>query len=596
MEKKSFLLVALLVLTGFFAQAQSYRRTISVEFNQAPTSFKIDVAKLKFNKEFAYSLTIDDGYIDVWNVAYPLIQGNAVLETDIYQGNNYGSGMPFQKTGGYAFDDGCGHQIPFHLGLAINASQVAKNASRLNWWHLSTLYDAGWDILNHGHFHVEAPPIDFQDEIVQNALDIQSHIGFYPRHFAIPANQPAYAPETVTHGMVATYGAVMGFQGVYNGGLWNVKDDVSPVNNNQLKLLRTSVPVDSASMNLDALKTKINSIANMAPNQTIWYNEYTHAVGAGTNQYPNVSNMGFQMLRDYLDFLQQDYSQKMWVAGLQEVEEYLYVRQNAVITNQSLSGNILTFDVTLSDNQPDQRHFDLSLLVDGVDASISNITVQGDGYSTTNASTGLINFALVPEVCHDYVIGSDLYFDVNAMPGPYGKITVQSGATLNITPGSELSFCENGELIVEPGASVNFLGVLTSSSHWKGVHLLKNTTQSGHFRSYQGALIERADFGILADIFDGFNSEEIPVVCERTTFRDNHQAMNFTTLNGAFYQCNFINTSNFSNPLGFSAFAQLTNIFSPGVRFSNCRFIESRDGLTLTNNGILSSYAFIIVE
>ncbi len=394
MKKYSFFLVVLFLCIAFFAQAQSYTRTVSVEFDAIPNSYTIDVAKLKYNKDFAYSLTIDDGYKDVWNVAYPLIQGNWVLENDIFQGYNYGSGMPFQKVGGYTFDDGCGHQVPFHLGLAINASQIAKNASRINWWHLQALYDAGWDILNHGHYHVEALPIDFEDEIKENAEQVDDHIGFFPRHFAIPANQPVYAPETTSQGMVATYGAVMGFQGVYNGGLWDVEGDIAAVNSG-LQLLRTSVPVDSASMNLDALKAKINSIAAMAPNQTIWYNEYTHAVGAGNNQYPNVSNLGFQLFRDYLDFLQQDYSQQIWVAGLQEVEEYLFVRQNTTISNQSLNGNILTFDVTLSTSQPSQRHFDLSLLVNGIGANINNVTVQGTGFQSFNTATGLINVELV---------------------------------------------------------------------------------------------------------------------------------------------------------------------------------------------------------
>ena len=582
-------------LNGHQVAAQSYTRTVSVEFDSAPNSYSIDIAKLKYNKDFAYSLTIDDGYIDVWNVAYPLVQGNAVLETDMYQGHNFGSGMPFQKIGGYSHSDGCGNQVPFHFGLAINASQVSINASRLNWYHLTTLYNAGWDILNHGHFHVEAPPIDFQDEIVQNAIDIQNNIGFYPRHFAIPANQPAYATETDSHGMVATYGAVMGFQGVYNGGLWNVKDDVAAVND-QLQLLRTSVPVDSASLSLDALKAKIQSIAAMTPEQVIWYNEYTHAVGAGTNQYPNVSNIGFQLLKDYLDFLLQDYGHKMWIAGLQEVEEYLFVRQNAVISNQTVNGNVLTFDVTLDATQPDQRRFDLSLLVGGVGANIVNVWGDGDFYLTKNPSSGLINLALVPEVCHDYIISSDLYFDANAMPGPYGKITVQSGATLNITPGQELSFCENGELIVAPGGSVNFLGVLTANSHWKGIHVQKNAMQSGQFRSYQGALIENAEYGILMDAHEGFNSDEIPVICERTTFKNNHQGINISNNLGDFYQCNFVNGSNFSHPYGFSAFAKLTNISSPGVFFKKCRFVESRIGLTLINDGIISNNAVFNIE
>lgn len=595
MKNNHFFLLALFVLTAFFAQAQSYTRTVTVLFDSAPSSYSIDVAKLKYNKDFAYSLTIDDGYIDVWNVAFPLIQGNSVVEADVYQGHNYGSGAPFQKIGGYTFSDGCGNEIPFHLGLAINASQVGQYANRLKWWQLNTMFDAGWDILNHGHLHDELPPIDFYDEIVQNAVDINNSIGFYPRHFAIPANQPAYASETKNHGMVATYGNVAGFKGMYSDGFWNVNGDISDINNH-LELLRTSVPIEGAPMNLQTLKTKIQSIANMVTNQTIWYNEYTHAVGAGSNQYPNISNLGFDLLKDYLGFLQNDYGQKIWVAGLQEVEEYLFVRENAAITNQSLVGNVLTFDVTLSASQPDQRHFELSLLVDGLGASVLNIDVLGNEYATSNPATGLVNFQLVPVQCHDYVISGNIHFDEYSMPGPYKTITVESGAVFNITPGKELSFCENGQLIIKPGGSVNFLGTLTANTHWKGIRIEKNTSQIGIFRSYQGALIENADQGLFMNSNEGISLEEIPIICERTTFKNCHQGVNISFNQASFYQCSFINSDNFMHPSGFSAFAKLASISVPGVLFSRCKFVDARVGVILSNNGIIAENAVFIVE
>ncbi|HHB79954.1 MAG TPA: hypothetical protein ENK85_12040 [Saprospiraceae bacterium] len=393
MKKYYLTLTGMCMLIGFFAQAQEYTQSVTIQFDVVPASYTIVPADLKYNKNVAYSLTIDDGYVDVWNVAYPLIQGNPVVETDMFLGNNYGSGMPFQRVGGYRFSDGCGQMLPFRLGLAINASQMGKNSRRLSWEQLKTLYQADWDILNHGHYHAEELPIDFQDEIVQNAGQINDHIGFYPRHFAIPANQSAYVGKTQNLGMVATYGAVNGFLGVYNNGYWQVGGDISAVNNH-LKLIRTSVPVDSASLNLSALMSKFQSIATLGQTQPIWYNEYTHAIGAGTNQYPTNSNLGFQLFRDYMGFIADNYADVVWIAGLQEVEEYLYVRDNALITNQVLNGNQLTFDIVLSHAQEDQRHFDLSLLVKPIGAQITNISVANDSNASSNKSTGLINLSL----------------------------------------------------------------------------------------------------------------------------------------------------------------------------------------------------------
>ena len=592
-----FLMVGLLALLGAPLQAQStYKRTVTVEFDAPPADFTIDVAKLKFNKNIAYSLTIDDGLADVWNVAFPLVNGKPVTENATYAGINYGSGAPFTKVGGYNTDDGCGHDVRFKLGVALNAGFISDaSESRLNWSEVDSIYQAGWDILNHSYTHDDALPIDFQQEIETNSTVINDHLGFYPRHFAIPANLPVYAAETANWGMKGTYGAVHGFLGEFSDGYWAV-DDVSSVNT-QLQLMRTSVPIDGASANLPALQNSFNNVAAAAQTSPVWYNEYTHAVRAEAGVFPNSSNLGFQLLKDYLNFIETDYGDQVWVAGLQEVEEYLYVRQNSAILNPTVQGNSLTFDVVLDASQPDQRHFDISLIVSALGANVTSISVQGNEYATTNPATGLVNLALAPVTCQDYVISADTYFNADEMPGPYGKITVQSGATLHITPGSELRFCTGGELIVEPGAKVNLLGDLIADDvHWKGVHLLKNNSASGQFRSYQGALIKNADFGILAEANTSYVSSSIPIVCERTTFLNNHQGVNISSNSASFLECNFENNNTYQHPFGFSAFAKLNDIIGGAVHFSNCDFNELRDGVLLQDNGIMASNAAYIVE
>ncbi len=80
-----------------------------------------------------------------------------------------------------------------------------------------------------------------------------------------------------------------------------------------------------------------------------------------------------------------------WVAGAEEVYDYMMVKQNIVLS-QTLVGNQLTVRLDTTNIPSGLRHYALSLLVNS-DATISSITYGSDFsiYHTDNKTTGLIN-------------------------------------------------------------------------------------------------------------------------------------------------------------------------------------------------------------
>jgi hypothetical protein len=94
---------------------------LKITFASPPSSVSVSKAPLRYNKDFAYSFTMDDGYISQYKVALPLFKGGTIpgsLSTPIGDQGGDGSFSP-----GLFYTDGCGNDIPFRAGLAIYSWQ-----------------------------------------------------------------------------------------------------------------------------------------------------------------------------------------------------------------------------------------------------------------------------------------------------------------------------------------------------------------------------------------------------------------------------------------------------------------------------------------
>lgn len=56
---------------------------IIITFDSPPTNFSVSKANLKYDKDFAYSFTMDDGLIPQYTIAFPVLQSTGgVYKTD----------------------------------------------------------------------------------------------------------------------------------------------------------------------------------------------------------------------------------------------------------------------------------------------------------------------------------------------------------------------------------------------------------------------------------------------------------------------------------------------------------------------------------
>ena len=115
----------------------------------APLSSMPSVSKaaLRYDKDFAYSLTFDDGGVDGYTCALPALEG----------GTSACSGSTLT---GLSFTDGCGNDLFFKAGLAWNAANAlgqdahdGRIVGKMTWQQLDALYAKGWDVFNHSFSH-----------------------------------------------------------------------------------------------------------------------------------------------------------------------------------------------------------------------------------------------------------------------------------------------------------------------------------------------------------------------------------------------------------------------------------------------------------
>lgn len=288
---------------------------------------QVRVAPLKYNKHFAYSFTLDDGYRSAYLTAFPLLNGGKISNPDknewkIDQG---GDGTTSK---GLFYSDGFGNKIPFKLALAINGGVIRDlpaNRGHLSWPEIKEMYNAGWDILNHGFHHATKHGTNYLSEVTENTASIKQNLDFTMSHFVVPGGEgdEKYYLEYEKEALNNAHFSVASYYGV--GPVFKVD---SKVNLDKMITARTFVQSskDSTSFKImDRYLKTIDSIIKQ-PNP-IWFNEFTH--GTGNINLWNLS-MRFPDFKYYMTTLADKYGVKgndsVWMAPWQEVYEYIWLR------------------------------------------------------------------------------------------------------------------------------------------------------------------------------------------------------------------------------------------------------------------------------
>ncbi|MEN9610864.1 MAG: hypothetical protein RLZZ628_1678 [Bacteroidota bacterium] len=319
-------IAALIALSSSTVVAQK----VTIKFDAPPSSISVSKAPLKFNKDFAYSLTFDDATDDAITTVLPMFRGGKVAgDNAIYPPLTY--------------TDGCGNALPFKSGLAWNTANLADidihqdNAPGiLTWKQLDTLYDLGWDVFNHTYSHKAATtnPMTAQvytDEIVKNNTAVRTHTKAKIEMpiFIPPSSDTLYHPKAFQAGHRLVFdqqGQFVGYKGL------QVDDNIStgPLVVHRQGWEESVNEYHRLEATADKSSDKIH----------FWYNEFTHRID--DLQW---GGYRFNLFKSYMQRIEQAYgksgSDRMWMAPLQEVYEYLIMRQAVDFSLQPSSKEIV---------------------------------------------------------------------------------------------------------------------------------------------------------------------------------------------------------------------------------------------------------------
>lgn len=332
---------------------------LQVRFDQPPTSVSVRKAPLLYNKDFAWSFTLDDTYKCAFNRAFPLLSGGYSTAT--------GATYP-----GFFYTDGCGNDISFAGGLSWYSVNSLGNDIHLTSWsyinysELPPMIDAGWRVFNHSYSHSAYAGTNYEYEVAANDAALRNNAGYRANMFVVPSGDVAYLPVAFAHGLLACFGNNVTYQGYPNG-----LDVDQAINTNQFKMYKRFL--QDPDYDSTTILQQINTVASLSSGTNhLWYNDFTHRVTGG------VGNLSFGLLKHYMETVAQSYgkegSDRIWMAPLQTVYEYLLVRDQAIL-NYNLQGDVMQIAIDRTGVPDSLLDYALSLLIDA-DANITEITAN----------------------------------------------------------------------------------------------------------------------------------------------------------------------------------------------------------------------------
>lgn len=333
----------------------------------------VSKAALRYNKDFAYSFTLDDCSEDHYTIAKPFFLGGVVP--------NSGYTSP-----GFFYTDGCGNNLPFKAGIAWNSTTVGNygpnenDPNKMSWAQLQELYNLGWDVLSHSYAHRAWGEINsnytYASQITQNVDNIRSRLGIETPCFVVPSGDYNYQDIALQQGHKAVFDQNFPQGGVSFNGI--VIDD--NVNLTNLKAFREDI---TAQIDYPA---KLTNVANQCTGGThIWYNEFGHHLDIF-----NSAPFNFYKFKDYMTNIANTYgkngSDRMWFAPLQEVYEYVLSRQNVNYAVGLTNDNKCEINLNLSAVPNWLRRKTVTLVINST-ANFSNVTLP-QGITATWRGTG----------------------------------------------------------------------------------------------------------------------------------------------------------------------------------------------------------------
>ncbi len=353
---------------AFAGRDETTRPTVTVTFASSVSQgdFTVNKADLKYDKQFAFSMQVDDGLMDIYEKALPLFEGGE------YQG---------EQLPGLYFSDGCGNDVSFKMATAhyswnfhnendmhdpANGYDNIGELSTITWSQLVELYQNGWGIYNHGFLNNGFTDNSSQDSLNYHIVRNHSYTkrnthseidgGINMNLFVIPNGILTLGSIALSEG----YNQVISVGYASGDPYYNVNED---------EYYNTEI---SRHFGLSEIYSTAEELANVA------------AGGEKVMATTGLHDFSFQEFRDEVEAIEEDYgtsgSDDIWFTTSEEVIQYLYVRDNVQLAT-NVSGNTVT--ISFNGELPDDlRFYALSLLINS-EKEITNIQVN-DGFNNTH--------------------------------------------------------------------------------------------------------------------------------------------------------------------------------------------------------------------
>lgn len=415
------IIFTLLALSFSIAKSQQVGvNSVTVRFENEPSTWSVEKAPLKYNKDFALAMHMDDNAKDIYTHAYPLLNGGTV------------GGITYP---GLYYTDGCGNDIPFKMGVSIFSFEQGGTVDghdpngpyanlNVTWPELIELFQNEWGVYNHGL--TSSNSLDPYYSIRRNHSYVKRKMlsatsgGPEMKVFVNPNGDNTFTTPAFNADYIVAYRQFSFGVPSFDVTAYTVGDS--------LRMGRSSLEGSTSLLNI------ANNMAAVSTGGAHHFGStFNHSITGG-------AGYTFPVFRAYMNAIANSYGKQgddnIWMTTEEEIIEYLMNSENISLNTQLIGTDlIISFDGTL---RTDFRFYALSLVVSanenidtifvdggtansftGVDTNNALINLEWDGYvqvpDTVNAET-YVSIAEQTQDQYDWNIAMD-YVEI-VPPGP----------------------------------------------------------------------------------------------------------------------------------------------------------------------------------
>ena len=343
---------------------------ISVTYSSAPISVNAKFTYLKYNKAFVLVLQADDATTDVYNKVYPFFAG--------LNGN-----------AGLFMTDGAGNKVPFSLEINHFTMKSGKDVHEtdttnyLSWKKISSLWQRGYSIDNRGFVN----PAYGSGQTYQVQRNVSYTIKMTAPFTKGGITMDTYVLPPNGEGQLVPARDKAGYIGFFRNPSFDLTSN--PID------LPTVKPLFPARL---FLRNRVSgTLFNTAQLMALQSVNNHHMMGVYNFRKFGVSpDISFDAFKSQMEQIAAAYGKdgkdNIWVAGDQEVFEYLLLKEKVSVLKSTL-GNVTNISFVGNQIPTNMHWYALTLMVIG-DNPITSVKVQGAAYTdSVFGDTALINFS-----------------------------------------------------------------------------------------------------------------------------------------------------------------------------------------------------------